>query len=183
MYASIEVDSAHWKNRGDDTMIDSRKIGAYISKLRKEKDLTQVELADKLNISHQAISKWERGESLPDITSIPVIAHVFDVSIDLLMNAGVDKMDHSKQLGKIVQHLLEDKPEEVAHLINSGSAQVNELVDIAPIIKSSQLSKVSKKMNTNVWDVDSIVHLAPFLQTEALDEIVIEAAKKQSIVS
>jgi DNA-binding XRE family transcriptional regulator len=63
MYASIEVDSAHWKNRGDDRMINSRKIGAYISKLRKEKDLTQVELADKLNISHQAISKWERGES------------------------------------------------------------------------------------------------------------------------
>jgi hypothetical protein len=94
------------------------------------------------------------------------------------MNAGVDKMDHSKQLGKIVQHLSEDKPEEVAHLINSGSAQVNELVDIAPIIKSSQLSKVSEKMNTNVWDIDSIVHLAPFLQTEALDEIVIEAAKK-----
>lgn len=45
MYASIEVDSAHWKNKGDDRMIDSRKIGAYISKLRKEKDFTQVELS------------------------------------------------------------------------------------------------------------------------------------------
>ena len=48
-------------------MLDMRKVGTYISGLRKQKDMTQVELADMLNVSHQAVSKWERGESMPDI--------------------------------------------------------------------------------------------------------------------
>ena len=43
-------------------MLDMRKVGTYISGLRKQKDMTQVELADMLNVSHQAVSKWERGE-------------------------------------------------------------------------------------------------------------------------
>lgn len=48
-------------------MIDTRVIGVYISYLRKDRDLTQLELAERLNVSHQAVSKWERGESVPDI--------------------------------------------------------------------------------------------------------------------
>ena len=51
-------------------MLNQRQIGAYISKLRKEKDMTQGQLADELNISHQAVSKWERGDSLPDIGTL-----------------------------------------------------------------------------------------------------------------
>lgn len=159
-------------------MVDSRKIGAYISKLRKEKDLTQVELADKLNISHQAVSKWERGESLPDIMTIPIIANELEVSIDLLMSAGNKQPKPSKQIGKMVEHLSADQTEEVADLINSGATDVKELIDIAPLIKTSQLSKVSEKMNATAWNLDTIVHLAPFLSTEALDEIVIQVTKE-----
>ena len=70
-------------------MLDTRKIGAYISKLRKDRDMTQVELADQLNVSHQAVSKWERGESLPDIGTLPVIARKFGRTLDEIMNAGI----------------------------------------------------------------------------------------------
>lgn len=91
-------------------MVDSRKIGAYISKLRKEKDLTQVELADKLNISHQAVSKWERGESLPDIMTIPIIANELEVSIDLLMSAGINNQNLPSKLGKWLSIYRPTKP-------------------------------------------------------------------------
>ena len=51
-------------------------------KLRKEKGLSQEELADKLAVSRQAISKWERGESLPDTDNLIRLAKLYGVSID-----------------------------------------------------------------------------------------------------
>lgn len=69
-------------------MLDLRRIGAYISKLRKDQDWTQLELADQLNVSHQAVSKWERGESLPDIGTLPQVARLFGRTVDDILNAG-----------------------------------------------------------------------------------------------
>lgn len=60
-------------------------IGENIRKLRKEKDITQEKLAQRLNISVPAISKWERGECLPDVTLIIPIASFFGVTTDELL--------------------------------------------------------------------------------------------------
>lgn len=46
------------------------EIGSYIKKLRKQKGLTQQQLADTLNVSFQAVSKWETGETLPDVAFV-----------------------------------------------------------------------------------------------------------------
>ena len=61
------------------------KLGQNIAQLRKQKNMTQAEVADALHISYQAVSKWERGESLPDITLLPEIAELFQISIDKLL--------------------------------------------------------------------------------------------------
>lgn len=61
------------------------KIGETIKKLRKQQDVTQEKLAAYLNISYQAVSKWENGTALPDITLIPRIANFFNVSSDELL--------------------------------------------------------------------------------------------------
>ena len=58
------------------------KIGDKIKSLRKAQDITQEKLAAYLNISYQAISKWENGTALPDITLVPQIANFFGVSAD-----------------------------------------------------------------------------------------------------
>ncbi len=65
-------------------------FGENLKKLRKSKDLTQEALADYLNMSFQAISKWERGETYPDITMLPTIASFFGVTIDSLL--GTDEI-------------------------------------------------------------------------------------------
>ena len=62
------------------------KIGKIIKKLRKERDISQEKLADYLGISYQAISKWENGTSLPDITLIVPLANFFCVSADELFS-------------------------------------------------------------------------------------------------
>lgn len=65
--------------------MDVQKIGAFISELRKNKDYTQAELAGLLNVSHQAVSKWERGESLPDIALLPSLGTLLGITVDELL--------------------------------------------------------------------------------------------------
>jgi len=60
-------------------------IAGNISKLRREAGLTQLELAEKLNYSDKAISKWERGESIPDVGTLKMIAELFAVTVDYLL--------------------------------------------------------------------------------------------------
>jgi len=68
-------------------------IGENIKKLRKEKDITQEKLAEMLNVSVAAVSKWERGETYPDITLIFPLAHYFDVTVDCLMGYNKEKIE------------------------------------------------------------------------------------------
>ncbi len=60
-------------------------IAQNISELRKLNNLTQLELADKLHYSDKAVSKWERGESLPEITILKELSDMFNVSVDYLL--------------------------------------------------------------------------------------------------
>lgn len=60
-------------------------IAKNIQKLRLEKGMTQLELAEKLNYSDKSISKWERGESLPDIVVLKSVADLFEVTLDYLV--------------------------------------------------------------------------------------------------
>jgi len=62
------------------------KLGQTLAALRKQNMMTQAEVAGALHISYQAVSKWERDESLPDITLLPSIAKLFHVSIDKLLS-------------------------------------------------------------------------------------------------
>ncbi len=56
-----------------------------IKRFRMQKNLTQEELADFLHLTPQSVSKWERGETLPDITLLPALANIFETSVDLLL--------------------------------------------------------------------------------------------------
>lgn len=65
---------------------DKKKIGEFIQKLRKEKNLTQYELADMIPIGREAISKWERGKSAPSKSSILRLGEIFDVSVEEILS-------------------------------------------------------------------------------------------------
>ena len=66
-------------------------IAKNISALRKDARITQFELAEKLNYSDKAVSKWERGESVPDITVLKQIADMFSVKVDYLLEETHEK--------------------------------------------------------------------------------------------
>ena len=66
--------------------MDQKKIGAFIAQCRKEKSLTQIQLAELLDITNQAVSKWENGKNLPDMTMPGSIAEILQASCDELLN-------------------------------------------------------------------------------------------------
>ena len=68
--------------------MDERHMGKLILSLRKEKGLTQKELADRLQISDNAVSKWERGLSCPDISLLPRLAEILGVGVEELLTGG-----------------------------------------------------------------------------------------------
>ena len=95
-------------------------IGTNIYTLRKEKKITQAQLAEKLGVSEQAISKWENNQCAPDVSLFPIIADYFGVSIDRLfgyhmnsyadevkaiMKAADDSMDTYKEIDIISEGL------------------------------------------------------------------------------
>ena len=67
--------------------MSNKTLGKTISSLRKEKGMTQSELADKMNVTDKAVSKWERNISCPDVNPIPKLAKVLGVSVEELLNA------------------------------------------------------------------------------------------------
>ena len=64
----------------------NKTLGEMISSLRKEKNMTQSDLAEKMNVTDKAVSKWERNLSCPDISSIPKLSEILDVSVEKLLN-------------------------------------------------------------------------------------------------
>ena len=70
------------------------KIGDKIKSLRKQQNITQEKLADYLNISYQAVSKWENGLALPDITLLPKLASFFGVTADELLDLNMDESEY-----------------------------------------------------------------------------------------
>jgi transcriptional regulator with XRE-family HTH domain len=73
-------------------------IGSTIKRLRREKDLTQEQLAEYLGITSRAISQWECDKTAPDISQIPALCHIFDVSSDVLL--GIDIEKNSEEIQK-----------------------------------------------------------------------------------
>ena len=67
------------------SMLDNEKIGRLIAAKRKEAGYTQQQLADLLGVTNKAVSKWETGEGLPDISMFPVLGEVLGVSVDGLL--------------------------------------------------------------------------------------------------
>ena len=73
-------------------------FGNMVVALRKEKGMTQLELAEKMGVTDKAVSKWERDLSFPDVSSIPKLAEILEVSVDELMQVKTDaKEDTTKR--------------------------------------------------------------------------------------
>ena len=80
-------------------------IGSNIKKLRRKRDMTQEQLAECLGIAAASVSQWECGKTSPDISQLPVLAHIFEVTTDHLLGVDVDSKE--KEIDRIVKEAYE----------------------------------------------------------------------------
>lgn len=78
--------------------VDAKKVGEQILALRRSKGLTQQELGERLSISFQAVSKWERGETLPDTALLPDLAQVLETTVDNILMDGLRSSQFQRRI-------------------------------------------------------------------------------------
>lgn len=100
----------HIKFHKEKMMMSNQSMGEKISTLRKEKGMTQRELADLLNITDKAVSKWERDVCCPDTLTIPKLAEILGVSVEELMQAKAVPSTGHRGAGYLVQQILRAIP-------------------------------------------------------------------------
>ena len=96
-------------------------IGNKIRELRKQRGITQEQLAESIGISFQAVSKWENNIALPDITLVPVLASYFGVSMDELFDFNLKEFEHAVMIitEKAYQYR-ESNPAESRRILKDG---------------------------------------------------------------
>lgn len=90
--------------------MSNKSMGEILSTLRKEKGMTQRELADMLNITDKAVSKWERDIACPDTQTIPKLAEIFGVSVEELIHAKAAPITRQKGTGSFIDIVLKAVP-------------------------------------------------------------------------
>ncbi len=85
--------------------MNQEKIGKFIAECRKEKNLTQLELAEKLNISNRAVSKWETGKNCPDVSIMLELCDILGINVNELLSGERIIMENFQE--KAEQNLLE----------------------------------------------------------------------------
>lgn len=172
-------------------MFDMTKIGLNIARLRKESGMTQMELADRLGISYQAVSSWERGSTMPDISKLPLLADSFGVSIDDILNGGrgadlVRKIvkgpvEETLQPGEVsveefheLAPLLPPRQADAVFGRTEQPSGLSELIAVAPFISEDVLGECALRAFDTVA-VSELVALAPFLNEKAVDELALRS--------
>ena len=118
--------------------------------------MTQSELADRLNLTRQAVSRYETGDSFPDVSALVLIADIFGVSLDELINSGEPTRGESLILGSVA--------------VGNDSVvaeDISDIVNLAPLLKPSVLSKLSEGFKKRGLDISNIVKLAEYLNDDS----------------
>lgn len=148
-------------------------IGNKIRELRKQRGITQEQLAESIGISFQAVSKWENNIALPDITLVPVLASYFGVSMDELFDFNLKEIEHAVRIitEKAYQYR-ESNPVESRRILEEGLKKypendilLNNLLyvldySVKPDETIAIASKLIEKTNQNDVKYDALRFLA-----------------------
>ena len=136
-------------------MFDTMKVAQKIREARNGRNMTQMALADEMGVSYQAVSNWERGNSMPDISKLEQLCNVLHITVYELL--GTDN-PQTKTVSKILDK--EELPE------------LEEIAEIASMVEPETIKEAveetAKKRRIN-WD--TIIQMAPFLDQQTLDEL------------
>lgn len=169
-------------------MIDNRTVGKTIATLRQARGMTQQQLAAVMNVSHQAVSKWENGAALPDIQTLVELTQLFGITIEQLLNGEIPEErlnnsptfdDHIQNIGNFVNGVIGDigsifKPEAKEPSQDGDDASDPEEQD------DSEEEKLHLDVSSEKIDLQKLMQMAPFMSRSTLQEMLSACRKKLS---
>lgn len=138
-------------------MFDTNKVAKKIKEARIAKNMTQMNLADAMGVSYQAVSNWERGNSMPDISKLEDLCSVLDISIAQLLGM------ENKETVTVKKVLQDEEP-----------LTVEELSDIAPMLPPEEMKEQARKTageGKQKFNLKALSGIAMFLDEDMLEEL------------
>ena len=179
-------------------MIDNKIVGKKIAAMRQDNGLPQQQLAAMMNVSHQAVSKWENGAALPDVLILVELSRMFGVTLEQLLAGDVDhriearkeesveserpielKLDYT-DINEKARKAVEDAEfaaEEDNETAAEGFAEgeeidLDKLIQMAPFMSRAALDELAMKYNGRC-NPRQLARLAPFLSKDCLEKLVL----------
>ena len=147
------------KGGGD---LDIEKIGKFITEKRKECDLTQKQLAEKLHITDRAISKWENGKSLPDVAVMLDLCKVFNITVNDLLNGEVIVMENYKEKSEEMLLEMVKQKEEQDKMLLIAEVIIG-IVSLIPLLIATIFVAHSQSIEEWIRAVIVLTSIIPFL--------------------
>ena len=172
-------------------MIDNKKVGLAIAQLRQSKNLTQLQLAACLNVSHQAVSKWENGAALPDVLTLMELSRMFGVTLEQLLSGEVthalEKDANAKETPIVLKLDTEDilakrrMAEAVEAEANGDAGEAEAVVNEEAVADeaaagadadAADQGARTEASQSEPLDVKKIIQMAPFMSRPALEDMI-----------
>ena len=165
--------------------MDNKKFGDFIKELRKEKQLTQKELGEKLNITDKAISKWERGLSFPDIAVLKDLAEFFDIDISELLNGERGKkqeIDIEKAIQEAIENYknIEEKKKEKVQKVKKRIGSISIIIFGFSLILQAIYLIILKRHNYE-YVIDALEYIINQIMILSATSSIILLLKKKKI--
>lgn len=162
-------------------MIENKKVGQAITHFRREKNMTQQDLAAYLEVSHQAVSKWENGAALPDILTLVKLARLFGVTLEQLLNGETGAEQEAEpeirlHLDPVTPEATDDgaaEPEQAeANAETAEAPDLNKIISMAPFMSREALESIVTQYNGKCTP-RQLASLAPFVSSECLESLIV----------
>lgn len=170
-------------------MIDNRTVGRTIATLRQAKGMTQQQLAAAMNVSHQAVSKWENGAALPDIQTLVGLTQLFGITVEQLLSGEIPEArleeetapsfeDHLHNIGNFVGNVIDDIGKNVENLFRVNA---EELADAEEPVEKPEDEAIADEKEENIAksiDLKELLEMAPFMSKAAVSEMLAKSKQK-----
>lgn len=147
-------------------MFDTMKVARKIKEARIARNMTQMNLADAMEVSYQAVSNWERGSSCPDIGKLEQLCQILEIGVDELL--GTDSA--SRTLSRIIE---KEEPSKA----DAEPVTIEEIQEVAPLLPPADMARLvdyslDNQEDGEKLDLKAIAGLAPFLDEKYLDALI-----------
>ena len=166
-------------------MIDNRAVGKAIATLRQNRNMTQQQLAATLNVSHQAVSKWENGAALPDVQTLMDLTRLFGITMEQLLSGEVpqDRLNNRSPLEEPIQNIgsffnnivngiftpAKKAEEEEAEEDDGAEPAVTDEAAEPEAAEAAEEAEQEAPL-----DLEKLLQMAPFMSKQAVDAMLLE---------